>query len=130
MNSLSWLIYIASIVEKITSFIGGISFVLFFALGTGVLISLLVRVCEENERDRQAAAKVFKTSLIWLCLPFFLSIVFVLIPSQNTVYMIAASEMGETVITNPQSQEIFNDLKDIINLQLDSLKSDLTKSEE
>lgn len=41
-----------------------------------------------------------------------------LTPSSKTIYMIAASEAGETIVTSPEAREIFDDLKEVIKLKL------------
>ena len=43
-------------------------------------------------------------------------------PDQKTIYMIAASEMGEAVVTTEAGQEVFNELKDTVMYQLQQLQ--------
>lgn len=45
-----------------------------------------------------------------------------LVPSQDTFYLMAASEAGEMVVKTPEAQEVLSDLKEILNIQLKKLK--------
>lgn len=42
----------------------------------------------------------------------------ILVPSAQTIYLIAASQAGEVIIKNPEMQEVFNDLKMVIKSKL------------
>lgn len=46
---------------------------------------------------------------------FVLVLVATLLPSENVVYMIAASELGEVVVNTPEAQEVYQDLRAIIS---------------
>lgn len=113
MNMLSWLIYGAEVLSRLSNFVFTLALVLLF-LGVA---SFIIRVAseaepsfEERERIRnmtreeknaenEKAGKDFlgfiKKLAIYMLLPIFLFFVSVLIPSQNTIYLIAASEVAE-----------------------------------
>ena len=47
-----------------------------------------------------------------------------LVPSERTMYMIAASEIGETIVTSPEAEEVFGELKDTILFKLNELQGE------
>jgi hypothetical protein len=47
-----------------------------------------------------------------------------LIPSKETIYLVAGSEAAETVVTSETGQEVMSDLKEILKIQLDNLKGE------
>ena len=124
MNSLSWLIYVGDVVSGISFTVG---FMGFFAVVTGCacFISGLVRVrkwswdSDEEYQQKKAAQKSVRS----LAKPLLIAgpiafLVASFIPSSKTIYMIAASEVGETVVTSPESLEILGDVKALIKKRL------------
>lgn len=104
MNSLSLYIYLASVVPNIGP--------LMVFLGILALITLLIRciyVAIQNEDPTEDKRTFPSTS--WFLIPAFCWLIASLVPSERALYMIAASKMGETVITNPEMQEVFSSLK-------------------
>lgn len=119
MNSLSWMIYAADVLSNI----GGLLLFLAIAsmiISVGVFIFAGPAIGIWDEDDRQykhaKAALGFVLSKWWV--PLVCGFLWAVIPSQNTIYMIAASEAGETIVKTPEAQEIFNDLKTIIRQKL------------
>lgn len=123
MNSLSWLIYAADVVGR-----AGAMFVMAGVglLIAGVVTSIVGRTTwsyygvgpeerAESEKFRKSLAKT-GPRLITLGLVLFLSSA--MIPSRSTIYMIAASEIGETVVTSPDAVEMMGDLRTIIKSKL------------
>ncbi len=111
MNSLSWLLYLSNVVPNI----GGVLIVI--AVGCGVA-TLYVVVVGWMEDSPEIIAKW--RVLLPLCLGA--AIVAALIPTQQTILTIAASELGERVATTQDGQEILTDLKDAVKAQLKALK--------
>jgi hypothetical protein len=109
MNSLSWLLYLADIVGNIqgllgfVAFIGGISLV-FMAIFFGI---------EDDSFER--VGRILRR---YLWLPIVAAFLATVIPSTNALYLIAASEAGETVVTSPDTIEMMGDLKAIIKKRL------------
>jgi hypothetical protein len=50
-----------------------------------------------------------------------------LIPSKETIYLIAGSQAGEAVVTSESGQEILNDIHEVIKHQLGQLKAGKSK---
>ena len=48
----------------------------------------------------------------------------ILIPSKETIYLIAGSEAGEYVVSTPEAQEIITDIHTIIKKQLEGYTSE------
>lgn len=102
MNSLSWLIYLAGVADKGSSLLG---FLCFFA-SLGLLVSTIaylitVAFAAADDRDALRAKPVVQT--IWLTFLGAFPVVFMLwiaLPTHSTVMAIAASEVGEKIITN------------------------------
>jgi hypothetical protein len=120
MNKLSWLIYIAAMLPNLS--------IMLFLCGT--LVGLAAALFPINKLDADGRRipdwevtahkgnRVMKalvvTGLCW--------VLSALLPSERTVLMIAASEMGEKVAETPEAQEIFNDMRTILKQQLEGLK--------
>lgn len=131
MNTLSWLIYGAEVIDNLQIlcavglFLLGITFCAAF-LGRGITSETVVSSDFPTESDPQGTRdyrqwiffkNITTSKLLYLCVLFCILVV-VFLPSSRTLYMIAASEVGETVVTNPETIEVFNDLKSIIKNKL------------
>jgi hypothetical protein len=69
---------------------------------------------ENGPRARNIASWVFLISTLGL-----------LFPSQNTVYLIIASESASTIVTSESGQKMINDIQNIVSLKLDNIADDL-----
>lgn len=97
MNALSWLIYLADVVNSIgilSSIVG------FFALLT--FLAGLVVLCANPDPEYDKAEHVASIGLIrWSTTVFIIcSLLLIVLPGRDTVYAIAASEMGEEVLNS------------------------------
>lgn len=113
MNALSFLIYLSSVIPNV-----GIMLFLAGILGLPVLVFIGGVWSAETGNNQFPNLKPW---LITCAVSLFLS---VLIPDQKTIYMIAASEMGEAVVTTETGQEVFNELKDTVMYQLQQLQGE------
>ncbi|NKE77824.1 hypothetical protein [Ochrobactrum sp. MC-1LL] len=113
MNTLSWLLYLADVAEKAsTAFtLASIGLIIFGTMGV-VFCWLLV-----SDRDMRKGAACFLTA-VWLIASLFATTGAVLIPSKDTIYLIAASEAGEVVVKSDEAKEIMTGLRDIIKDQI------------
>jgi hypothetical protein len=59
----------------------------------------------------------------WI-IPIFLLVLMTdrLIPSRDTIYLIAGSEVGEIVVNSPEAREILNNVKTVIKQQIKEVK--------
>tara|TARA_Y100000780_G_C13669839_1_gene411956 strand:- start:1038 stop:1394 length:357 start_codon:yes stop_codon:yes gene_type:complete len=112
MNSLSWVLYLADIIGSFANTIGFFSFFgIVFIFGLTLFFGFQ---CDTG--DREAGTWTKPLGYLWIPILCFILISFV--PSKQTIYMIAASEVGETVVNNPQTQSMVNDLSSLIQKKL------------
>lgn len=102
MNNLSLFMYFAGVVE-------GLSILLDMTiLLLGVTAALTLVFCFVEIKKIPSFFK-------WLVITtFILAFIVILIPSKQTLYLIAASEIGETTLNTPEAQEILSDLRKIL----------------
>lgn len=134
MNSLSWLLYAADISGRMSMTFGLVA--TFSAIGcavagVGYVITKIVHETDNDEVPAVVVRMVGRAGAV-LALVFVISCaVAVLAPSRNTIMLIAASEVGETVLASPQAQAIGGEagelatdslrvLRKFINEQLDT----------
>jgi uncharacterized membrane protein len=117
MNSLSWFLYLADVISNLQDVLTLMAII--FAIAS--IFWTICRVVGDdkyNSTERELAKTFWFVP--WL---FIFSLTFAaLIPSTNTIYLIAASEAGEMVVNTPEAKEVMSDLKEILNIQLDKLK--------
>lgn len=124
MNGLSWLLYFAEVSENISSALGALStlsaivFVIFWFL------HILIPAGDQSKNFYEMAPKYAKTAAA----VFTLSLLGLLFPSQNTVYLIIASESAEMVVTSESGQKMLGDIQEIVSLKLDTIAGDITDS--
>lgn len=114
MNTLSLLIYLPSVIPNVGILLG-------FAGFLGILILVFVGTVLYVETDKNHFPKLKP----WLIASGVSLLIATLIPDQKTIYMIAASEMGEAVVTTGAGQEVFNELKDTLMYQLQQLQGEV-----
>jgi hypothetical protein len=111
MNTLSLLIYLSGVIPSIG---------IILSAGSVIILPCLVIIggvwSAETEKNQFPKLKPY---FITCAVALFISI---MIPDQKTIYMIAASEMGEAVVTTEAGQEVFNGLKDTVMYQLQQLQ--------
>lgn len=115
MNSLSWMIYAAEAfggLKVAASIVTGVMLV------GGGFVAFMTGLFGHGSYADADAKSVFNVVIKKWWLPIVFGSVAVLSPSTTTIYMIAASEAGETVIQSPEAREVFNDLKTIIKSKL------------
>jgi len=121
MNDLSWLLYFADVLPKMSMWLGFTTFLLsIMSLAMWVIAGAharndgppdYVRIAEWWEK---MGRNVFISSA-------FLAFLMMLIPEQQTFYLIAASQAGQTVVETEEAQQILDRTYAIINQHLDKL---------
>ena len=109
MNTLSWFFYFANTLPAMSGMFFGFGFCL---LGAVLIYNLFISLNNQDEPENNHKPYL---SYWWIVLSVIFFTLASLIPSERTIYMIAASEVGEMVVTSPSSQDMFEDLKKIIN---------------
>ena len=123
MNDLSILIYAADVLPKIATSLGALSF--FTAIG--IMAATVGKIAYKAENadsytqrvkpeTYEAAVKIKPFSLVkWLWVPVVLMLFAAMIPSKQTIYLIAGSEVGEMAINTPEAREVMGDIKTILS---------------
>ena len=114
MNDLSWFLYLAEVIPNV----GAAAGIYIFVVGTFGSIGIVIWFVLSNIEDEIQTPPI-KIHIIMLALVVLVAII---IPSKETIYLIAGSEAGEAVVTSPEGQEIINDIRLIIKGQLSELK--------
>lgn len=121
MNTLSWFFYLADIIGNISAFfIVGSIVMLVLSLGAVLVIAI------QNEDESLEPGEpgyvspyVVKPYVIVGSIMLFIA---TFIPQTETIYMIAASELGQSTIQSEVGQDIMNKLQTILDLQIEEMK--------
>jgi len=116
VNSLSWLLYAADVVGGLGSFLSLIVFV----SGIGVALSLVVFLPLLETRASDQAFATNKKILKAMVITFLATaLINTTIPSKETVYAIAASEMGEKAMATPTAGKALKALNHWLDKQVE-----------
>lgn len=122
MTSLSWLLYFAEVSTNIGIFS---SIMMFFSAIIAIVLSIII-MCN----DTRVMTDAFNTNAPRLrnvaAIIFFVSTLGLLFPSQNTVYLIIASESANTVVTSETGQKMIGDIQNIVSLKLEDIAKNIT----
>lgn len=122
MNGLSWLLYFAEVSENISGTLGALSIISAIIFAGFSLLHIVIPVDEQSKNFNEMAPKYTKTAAA----VFILSLAGLLFPSQNTVYLIIASESAEMVVTSESGQKMLGDIQQIVSLKLDTIAEGIT----
>lgn len=129
MNSLSWLIYGAEVIPSIGNLAGVVGAI----SGLGwIALNGITAIARGHHNDMSRYYKGdpikgvrrehgFVMPRLWI-LPVVVLAVATVIPSKQTIYMIAASEMGQKVYETPATQGLLGDLHAIVKKELAKMK--------
>jgi hypothetical protein len=110
--SAMWIIYLADVV-------GGLSTLIIFC-GIFLLMAifpLFMFMVEIMDKDAERTTK--KIMLLFAAVGIFSVFVGVLIPSKQTIYMMAAAKVGQDIVASPETKEIGGKVLQLINQKLD-----------
>jgi hypothetical protein len=122
MNGLSWLLYFAEVSENISGTLGFISLITAAAF---IMVTVFTVIPEKRDMTDTWIDQGPKLRKL-LMVTFFLSLIGLLFPSQNTVYLIIASESAEMVVTSENGQRMIGDIQQIVSLKLENIADDIT----
>lgn len=114
LNTLSWLLYLSSVMDKIS--ITGI--VCGFAALVCLLIILMVNSSAISKQEK-VTIELLKTLVVMFSSVFLVSI---LSPTKDVVYMIIASEMGEEIYNHPDTKIIYESIKSTVLKHLEDAR--------
>ena len=124
MNTLSWIIYLAEVVGGLREGVSYTFSMISFFFGAGITVWYIIFTIDSNCEFSGDVSPPPKGLLRFWFFCLFLSFVSLLIPSREVLYLIAASEIGETVIISDTGQEMLNKVKQIIDLKLQEMGAD------
>lgn len=109
MNTLSILIYLAEVSGKLATFLG-------FTAGACAIIVFIFMLTNAIESEKF----VFKAN--FAAAGAILALIAIFIPTSDTIYLIAASEYGETIVTSPEAKELMQGVYDVLKAKIAELK--------
>ena len=119
MNTVSFLIYLTYVLPSLSTIFGIAAFVLGMATLVAIVTYLVAkgeassyRASDDDKRFVVTVGGIVKFLVIGLVPSFLLALT---IPDRQTMYMIAASELGEEVIDSPEAKQLYQDLRDVID---------------
>ena len=128
---LALLVYFASVVGSVSTFLGLSSFVL-FCISTAFIISLLVGKLgvkeysydtEEELENELKIKKILIKSIKWtIPLTIVFALLSVLLPTERTVYLMTASYATQTIAQNDRVQKIGSDVLEVVEKKLSEMK--------
>jgi hypothetical protein len=138
MNNLSWLIYLAYVVDTFSAFVGWLMFPCFIAIvasGIGIMYCLDTtdgkgKRLDENliEGKRRVDLPMFKKWCLRFCTMFVvLGVIFSLTPNRQTVLLVAASEIGERSLNSEAMAKVSDRLGNVIDPSIDLLNTWIRK---
>ena len=124
MNNLSWMIYLADASASLASFLFFIAFV-FGIAAVIATITVIVNVFETDEYNRRysddiiTSKRSLKKSAFKIAITAFICMIITgstssLLPSRQTVLLIAASEIGERIVTSERAQSVIDPSIDLL----------------
>jgi len=121
MNTLSWLIYAAEVLSSVKVFTAhiGITCLIFGIISLAISgVSAGMGWADRDDEALRFSAVASKWTRTIFSIGAVAGLIWTASPSANTIYMIAASEAGEAVVTSPEAVEMMGDLKEIIKKRL------------
>lgn len=116
MNDLTWFLYFVDISQNLTPLVVMFGIAM-LVIGFAIPPKGVKPFGYDHEFPFQGIGRLKNTFIGWCFAVLFVC----LIPSQETMYMMAASEAGEAAFTSPQGKEVLDKIDLIINNQLDEL---------
>lgn len=125
MNQVSWYLYYASALDNISTITGPAAFFAFFAFLCSIVGRVVVFIgSSQGEDDFKSFAPTMKAIfsrafIAWVCA----IAIYTAVPSKNTIYAIAASQIGEKAIPPEMMSDATKALHQWIKKQIDPQKN-------
>lgn len=116
MNELSWLVYLADVCNTLDN----LFFIVMFVFGLGWLAWFIVGFLQSYENADPKVWAMWRKIGYSVLLPGFLTgtILGSIIPGKDTIYAIAASEMGETALNSETGSKAVKALNHWLDKQI------------
>ena len=130
---LALLVYFASVVGSISTFLGLLAFIL-VSVSTAFIVTLLVGDLgvykdswdtDQKLDNELKIKKILIKSVKWtIPLTIVFALVSVLLPTERTVYLMTAAYATQTIAQNDRVQKIGSDVLDVVEKKLSEMKGD------
>lgn len=117
MNSLSWLLYFAEVSSNISFTLG---FITIMGTIATLIVTLFVAIPDKRSMTDTWIVQGPKIQKV-LFIATIVSLVGLLFPTQDTVYLIIASESAEMIVTSDSGQKMLGDIQSIVSLKLENI---------
>jgi len=117
MNNVSWILYVIDVIPSL-----GILGLLLCGLSILLLFILPPKGITMFGQHHDSPFAALDRPLPWVLMVIG-AILASFTPSKETLYMIAASEVGEAIISSEEGRELVLDIKTILDLQIEKLKT-------
>lgn len=130
---LSLLVYFASVVEGLSTFLGIAAFTLSCISAAFVLTLLCGNLGvkqysfeTEDELNHQLKIKSILTKSVKWTIPFAIVLAFIsaILPNERTVYLMTAAYATQTIAQNDRVQKIGGDVLEVVEKKLSEMKGD------
>ncbi len=91
MNQLSWFLYFADIASNLQIFLSVLIFCTMVPAG-------VICIASAEDDDDNTRRRLLRSAAFFAVLALLMGVILVLLPSKDTMYAIAASEIGERVL--------------------------------
>lgn len=127
MNNLSWLLYLGDIIENLKAVLDIFLVLGFISTVCSVGVGFYLKG-ETYDEESVLKGKYIHKKVLFVCLPLLIvfGLVTSMLPSKQTIYLIAASEMGEEAIKSTTGKKAL----DALNRYLDSIGREEKTDEE
>lgn len=124
MNELSTLVYIANVAGNIQPFLVTLTIVCACVTVIGLIV-WAVYVAECNKEDD---GRIWPKWWIFACLAVLFGFAATIIPSQQTIYLIAASQAGEQILQLEEVQDLGGEAADLARVSIEALRNQLSQT--
>ena len=130
MNNLSWFLYFADVLPNAAETSAPIGIIITVSTIVGIIVTAAIAgdAATSFDRERRADGQkrlkdkeyLWPLKFLWLGIP--LIIISTLVPSRETIYLIAGSEAGQMAIESETGQALIDEIQLVIEHQLDVLQ--------
>ena len=112
MNSLSWFLYLGAVSGQLSTLFSLVGVLMMVSGAVSILPGRIIPWNNPDHPENVRTRNFFKKwSAIGTIFGFVMVSISIFIPDQRTVYLIAASEVGNQVVTSEEGQELYGELK-------------------
>ena len=111
MNPLSWLLYLADISETINHCFSFLLMLITVVTAICLIFGFINLDMAWDDEDRDKAKRVMNLPLKFILPASIMIFIMIVVPSKQTIYLIAASEMGEEAIKSDLGKKVLTYLE-------------------